>query len=198
MQKYERTKSGLVVILLIFLIALSIAYATLTQYLYINSQAIVAGQSTGWNVRFSSVTCQANGTAAITHDFTMNSTNLSGLVSRFTAPGDSIVCNIDVTNSGTINAKLSSFIIQDGSLTYTGSGTNKTADENLVTGKLQHSIVYATGDVKAGQVPSVDDTLPVGVTRSLVLTITYPSNADLPDSDVSVAGLKTTFLYSQN
>ena len=31
-----------------------------------------------------------------------------------------------------------------------------------------------------------------------VLTISYPSNADLPENDVVVTGLKTTFLYVQD
>ena len=97
-----------------------------------------------------------------------------------------------------VNAKLSTYIIQDGTLTYTGTGANKAADEALVTGKLQYSIVYGTGDAKAGQAPAVDDTLPSGVTRDLVLTITYPISETLPENDVTVAGLKTTFLYTQD
>ena len=198
MQKNEKTKNILLVVLLVFLVALSIAYATLTQYLYINSQATIAGQSAGWNVQFTAATCHTTGSASITHDFTITSTNLSDLAYKLAAPGDSVVCNIKVTNSGVISAKLSAFIIQDGSLTYTGTGSNKTADENLVSGKVQHSIVYGAGDLKAGQAPSVDDPLPAGLTRDLVLTITYPSNAQLPDNDVVVTGLRTTFLYSQN
>jgi len=198
MQKNEKSKNLLLVILLISLISLSIAYATLTQHLYITSQTTIAGQSSGWDIRFTAVTCQANGSAAIMQDFTMNATILSGLVSKFNAPGDSIVCNIKVTNNGSINAKLSSFTIQDGNLTYTGSGTNQAADEALVNGKIQHNIVYGTGDLQAGLAPSANDTLPAGVTRDLVLTITYPLSASLPESNVTVSGLKTTFLYVQD
>ncbi len=199
MQKNEKSKNMLLIVLFISLITLSIAYATLTQYLYINSEVTIAGQgSGGWDIRFTAVTCHANGNASITHDFSMSATNLSGLEYRLVAPGDSVVCNISVTNNGSIDAKLSSFAIQDGSLTYTGTGSSRLSDELLVSGKVQHSIVYATGDSQEGLVPAINDYLPSGVTRNLVLTIQYPSNANLPENDVTVSGLKTTFLYVQD
>ena len=199
MQKNEKSKNMLLIVLFISLITLSIAYATLTQYLYINSEATIAGQgSGGWDIRFTAVTCRATGHASITQDFSTSATNLSGLEYRLVAPGDSIICNISVTNNGSIDAKLSSFAIQDGSLTYTGTGSSRLSDELLVSGKVQHSIVYATGDSQEGLVPSVNDYLPSGVTRNLVLTIQYPSNANLPENDVVVTGLKTTFLYVQD
>ena len=198
MQKNERSKNILLFVLIVALVSLSIAYATLTQHLYITSQTTVIGQSKGWDIRFTAVNCQANGNATITQNFTMNATDLSGLVTRFNAPGDSVVCNIKVRNNGTINAKLSTFTLQDGSLTYTGTGANKTEDEQTVNGKIQTSIVYGLGDSQAGLTPSTNDTLPIGVERDLVLAITYSSAAGLPDSDVAVSGFKTTFLYVQD
>ena len=197
MKKNEKSKSILLAILLVSLIALSIAYAILSQNLYINSQTIIAGQSSGWDIRFTAATCHATGSAGIQHDFVMNATVLDGLIARFNAPGDSVVCDIKVTNNGIINAKLSTYAFQDGTISYLGSGTNKTADETLVTNKVHHNIVYGTGDPQAGLTPAPNDTLPSGVTRDLVLTITY-TGTDLPDNDVVVSGLKSTFLYMQN
>ena len=198
MQKNERSKNILLLILVVALVSLSIAYATLTQQLYFTSQTTITGQSAGWDIRFTQANCQGIDHATVTQGFTINATYLSGLISRFNAPGDSVVCNIKVRNNGSINAKLSTFTLQDGGLTYTGSGTNKTADETLVNGKVQTSIVYGLGDPQAGMTPTTDDTLPAGTERDLVLTITYPSNAGLPDNDVLVSGFKTTFLYIQN
>ncbi len=198
MQKNEKSRNIMLAVLLVSVVSLTIAYATLTQYLYINSETVVSGTSSSWDVRFTAATCQATGNAAIIHDFNMDATNLEGLISKFNAPGDTIVCNIKVTNNSVVNAKLSTFTIQDGQLTYTGSGATKTADETLVNGKFQYSIVYGTGDVNEGQAPTVNDTLNSGVTRDLVLTITYPSNATLPENDVTVGAFKTTFLYVQD
>lgn len=198
MSKNEKIKNILLVILMTALITLSIAYATLTQYLYINSQVTVKGAEAGWKVEFTAATCHATGSAAITHDFDLNSTELSGLVYKITVPGDSIVCNITIANNGYIPAKLSSFTKQDGNLTYVGTGESKTADEAVVNGKIQYSIVYAEGDPRAGQVPTMNDALPVGGYRNLVLTATYPSSESLPERDVTISGFKSTFLYVQD
>ena len=198
MSKNEKIKNILLIILMTALISLSIAYATLTQYLYINSQATIKGVDAGWKVEFTAATCHATGNAAITHDFNLSSTELSGLVYKITAPGDSIVCNVTVSNNGHIPAKLSSFTVQDGNLTYVGTGASKTADEAIVNGKIQYSIVYAEGDPRAGQAPTMNDFLPVGGYRNLVLTATYPVGENLPERDVVVSGFKSTFLYVQD
>lgn len=199
MEKNTRTKNILLVVLLIAVLTLSISYAALSQYLYINSSATVGGKSTGWNVAFTDVTCAPTGYAAVTTDFTSTATTLSGLVATLKAPGDSVVCHIDVTNGGSIDAKLSTFTLQDGTLTYTGSGAAKTADEALINGKLVYTIVYDDEDDDAGEVPAADDTLAVGDTRYLKLTIAYPdTETELPENDVTVSGMKTTFLYVQN
>lgn len=198
MQKNEKSKNVMLIVLLVSVISLSIAYATLTQYLYINSQTVISGQDTGWDIKFTGVACRTTGRSSITQDFTMNATNLSGLIFRINAPGDSVICNIAVTNAGVINASLSSFTIQDGTLTYTGSGSNKTADEALVNGKLQYSMVYADGDADEGEDVAAGDNLVAGTTRNVVLTITYPMSSTLPDEDVTITGLKSTFLYVQN
>jgi len=198
MRKNEKTKDVLLLILLLFLISLSIAYATLTQYLYINSGSTITGLSAGWSVEFTAVTCRATGRASITQDFTMTPTRLSGLKSKFIAAGDSIICDVRITNSGYVDAKLGTFTVQDGNLTYTGSGDTKTADEAIVNGRLQHSIVYATGDVREGLVPAMEDPLPAGTSRNLVLTIKYPEGSPLPENDVLVEGLTSTFIYVQS
>ena len=198
MQKNEKSRNIMLIVLFVSVISLTIAYATLTQYLYINSQAVVSGASSSWDVRFTQASCHTTGSAVITHDFDMDATNLAGLIARLNAPGDSVVCNIKVTNNSVVNAKLSTYTMQDGVLSYTGSGTNKTTDETLVSNNLQYSIVYGTGDAREGLAPATNDTLPSGVTRDLVLTIKYPSNATLPDLDVAVSGFSTTFLYVQD
>lgn len=202
MEKNTRTKNILLVVLLIAVLTLSISYAALSQYLYINSSATVGGKSTGWNVAFTDVSCAPTGYAAVTTPFTATATTLNGLVVTLRAPGDSVVCDVEVTNGGAIDADLSTFTLQDGSLTYTGSGDNKTADEALVNGKLVYTIVYAENDDEEGNVPGdngVDDTLAAGAERHLTLTIAYPdTETELPDNDVTISGIRTTFLYVQN
>lgn len=217
MEKNTRSKNILLAVLLIAILTLSTAYAALSQYLYINSQAVIGGSS-GWKVEFTYAHCVkatlANGTnnAVVTHDFDSavgGVASLTGLNAKFQAPGDSITCDITISNNGTIPAKLSTFALQDGStsITYTpsASGQAGTDDVTLVTGKLVYSIVYGTpaaGDPAtgtAGSAPAANDTLPVGANQPLVLTITYPSTeTSMPSDDVTIGNLKTTFLYVQN
>ena len=102
MKKNEKSKSILLAILLVSLIAVSIAYAILSQNLYINSQTIIAGQSSGWDIRFTAATCHATGSAGIQHDFVMNATVLDGLIARFNAPGDSVELMITTFGSGEV------------------------------------------------------------------------------------------------
>ena len=63
MQKRDKVKNVLLVVLVLSLVGLSIAYATLTQYLYINSQTVIGGLSSGWKVEFTAVTCHTTGSA---------------------------------------------------------------------------------------------------------------------------------------
>lgn len=206
--KNERTKNILLAVLLVAVVTLTIAYAALTATLTINSQAVVGGQSTNWKIKFVKKTGAASGdpicvaksgtTAAVTTDATLTDTLISGLVATFKAPGDEVTCEFAVTNAGQIPAKLSTFTLGNTNLTYTGSGDNKSADETLVSGKIQYSVVWGTGDTSAGSQPATNDALAVGATRPLKLTMTYPANeTSMPTNDVSVTGFSSVFNYIQ-
>jgi len=214
-EKNTRTKNILLVVLLVAVLTLSISYAALSQYLYINSSAVIGSASTSWNVAFTAVSCDEIGYAKVTTPFNSPSaqapaTTLSGLVATLKAPGDSVVCDITIKNQGAIDATLSTFTLNAGTVTYTGTGSSKTADETLTNGKLIYNVVYAQGDKSAGLVPGAqgaDDTLPAPVQndatvvseRHVTLTIGYPATETaLPENDVTVSGLSTTFLYIQN
>lgn len=205
MEKNTRTKNILLVVLLVAVLTLSISYATLSQYLYINSQATIAGRSTSWDVKFTAASCSGTGYATVTQQFTgTNTTSLSGMQATLRAPGDSIVCELTVTNAGAIDATLDTFTLQDGQLEYTDhDGNHSGADITAVSGQLVYSLKYATGDAEAGNQPdgsvtTVDDDLAHSQSRNLTLTITLPSSiTTLPENDVTISGFATTFLYVQ-
>ncbi len=221
MEKNTRTKNILLVVLLVAVLTLSISYAALSQYLYINSTAVVSGKSTVWNVAFTDVACHPVNYAAVT-PFTQAATisdanpatTLSGLSATLKAPGDSVYCDITIKNQGSIPATLSTFTLTAGTVAVTGTGTNQSADEALVSGNYVYSIVYAQDDPVTsarGQVPGTsgvdDDIDPVDPNDSTVvserhvrLTISYPDTngtQTLPDNDVTISGLSTSFLYVQ-
>lgn len=197
--KNEKTKNILLGVLLVAVLTLTVAYASLSANLYVRSTGKVEGASTNWKVEFTEVSCTASGYAAVTHTLDLNATELSGLIATFKAPGDSVECTFNVENKGQIAAKLQAFTAQGGTLTYTGTGTTKTADEQLVNGKIVYSLVYGSTDAKAGQAPAANDALAVGQSRPLKLTMTYPSTeTSMPQNDVTVSGFESTFLYVQD
>ena len=205
MEKNTRTKNILLIVLLVAVLTLSISYAALSQTLYINSTAVIGGSNTNWKILFTSANCSGTGYANVTQQFSgTNSTVLSGLIGTIRAPGDSIRCNLTVSNQGSIDATMSDFTLQDGSLTYQGTtGDTKTSDEQKVNGKLVYTLVYATGDTEATHTPdgstaTVNDDLAHGASRDMVLTITYPlTETELPVNDVTISGFKTTLVYTQ-
>lgn len=207
MEKNTRTKNILLIVLLVAVLTLSISYAALSQTLYINSEAVVGNKANSWNVKFTAATCSATGYAVVTHGFNeTQTTSLSGLVGTLKAPGDTVTCEITVSNAGAIDAELDDFDLQDSQtqITITGSGTSKTADENLVANSLNYTLVYkaggtATYDSDAGNVPASGDKLAAGSNRKLTLTIELDEDLDdLPENDVTFSNLKTTFLYVQD
>lgn len=205
MEKNTRTKNILLVVLLVAVLTLSISYATLSQYLYINSQATIAGSSTSWDVKFTAASCSGTGYAAVNQQFSgTNTTSLTGMQATLRAPGDSVVCELTVTNAGAIDATLDTFTLQDGTLTYTDHDGNHSGDDiTAVSGQLVYSLKYAAGDAEAGKQPdgdatTVDDDLDSNESRNLTLTITLPSTiTTLPENDVTISGFATTFLYVQ-
>lgn len=215
MEKNTRTKNILLIVLLVAVLTLSISYAALQQTLTINSQATVGGKNTNWNVRFTNVSCTANAHASIDTPFSStNTTSLTGLAVTLKAPGDNVVCDITISNLGTLDADLATFTLNAGSLSYTSASQTPAtaqADEALVgAGLVDYSIVYATGDADAGEEPGSQDVVsdliaapqsPATQTdRHVILTIGIDSNkteADLPSDDVTITGFSTTFLYEQ-
>ena len=216
MERNTRAKNILLIVLLVAVLTLSVAYAFLSQTLSITSQATVGGKDANWNVRFTAATCTASGNATVDAPFSpTNTTSLTGLAATLRAPGDYINCEITVENLGTIDADLTTFTLNAGNITYTGSGATKTADEAKANGLLTYAITYSENDVVTaarGQVPgngTVDDSLPAPDTsqqnarsyRNIRLRITLPTSvtdADLPNDDVVITGYSTTFLYEQD
>ena len=197
--KNERTQTIALAVLFVAVVTLTIAYAAMSQQLNITASATVANKSAAWNVHFTTATCTPSGKAQVTTAPTTSATDISGLAVKLRAPGDSVTCTFNVQNEGTLNAKISSYTAPTG--TVGGSG----ADKTLVQNNIQYSLVYGTGDTKAGSAPAVNDTLngkvtatPSGQSRPLKLTIAYKSTAtDLPSTDVSITNIHANFTYAQ-
>lgn len=199
----EKTKNALIALLIVGLVSMSIAYAALSQQLTINSGAKVLNKSALWNVHFGTpVAGTPVGEATVASGKGLvkaNDTTLSGLEVTLKAPGDSMSYTFDVTNSGTINAKIGTngvSIPDISSITVSGASND---DLTLIRNNLEFKLVYSAGDAKAGQAPADGDTLASGQTRNLTLTISYKSSATaLPSDDITVSNLSAHIDYVQD
>lgn len=192
-----KTRNILLGVLVVGLITMTIAYASLSQRLNINGSAAVNGAS-NWNVKFTEVTTgkiTKTGYAAVDTTATLVQTGATQVLTpqvTFKAPGDSVTFKFNVTNDGTINAKLSSFTtITIGNVTSSSSSDSS----NLSTFKNQisASLTYADGTAIA-----VNDTLNAGQTKNLKLVLTFSSSATtLPVGTLTIPLVQSTMVYSQ-
>ena len=192
-----KTRNILLGVLVVGLITMTIAYASLSQRLNINGSAAVNGAS-NWDVKFTEVTTgkiTKTGYAAVDTTATLVQTGATQVLTpqvTFKAPGDSVTFKFNVTNAGSINAKISSFTtITIGDVTSSSSSDSS----NLSTFKNQisASLTYADGTAIA-----VNDTLNAGQTKNLKLVLTFSSSATtLPVGTLTIPLVQSTMVYSQ-
>ena len=207
-QKNEKVKNIVLIVLLVSVIALSIAYAALSATLTINATGIVKGNGNNWDIEFvktatdsdaTHMTCVAGGYATVTTQPTIISTSFSGLRAEFKTPGDSVVCKWNVENNGQIDAYLKTLTKPtDAQLVCSGSGASQSADEAAVCGNIHYTLTYDPSGAITPGTSSTGDALNPGQDQGLILTIKYDENAStLPANDVTVTGFDTIFLYEQ-
>ena len=186
--------------LIISIVAIGIGFAAFSETLTINGNASV--QTSSWKVKFSELgTAQKTGTAAEVTAPTLSDTTIETYNVTFRTPGDSVSYKIKVSNTGSYNAKITTATIPVPTCTGKSGEATAEADATKVCDKLTYTLVYDTTDTQsAGQAVQVGDTLNVGETRPMVLTLKYADFTDatlLPAADVSISNLGITLVYSQ-
>lgn len=193
--KNRGLKIGVIAALVISVVAIGIGFATFTETLRIEGSATV--QTSTWKVKFTNLSAPTlKGTATVVTAPTINTndTTISTYDVKLSKPGDSVSYTFDVANTGTYNAKLSSFNIP--TPTCTGSGDNATADAANVCKHLTYTLTYANGTSLAEN----DALAATSGVANMKLTLTYESHdvaADLPKADVTISNLGISLVYSQ-
>ena len=186
----NKTKNIILAVLVIGLVGMTIAYASLTQTLTINNnQATV---SSNWRVRFNGTVTTTVGTTISgtttgatftsgTPTVTNDRQTITGLQATFTKPGDYVEVAFKVQNEGNIAAKGSSTTLVLGDLSCepgTNSGVTQ-AEANTFCGKLtkwvKHSdrtTNFSSADTLAaysgsGDYPSIDGILRIEMPSTL-------------------------------
>ena len=184
-------------VLVAFALVLSVAgiavgFAAMSTNLDIQGQAEVIPAS--WKIRFENLSAPSiTGDASVTTGPTItNDTHLGDYDVVLTKPGDSVVYTFDVKNAGSLDAKLTAYNFA--TPTFTGTGTNAAADATIAQTNVVYTLTYSDGSAIG-----VNDTLAAGQSKTLRLTVEYPSSATtLPEAEVDITGMDVTFTYSQD
>lgn len=174
MRNESKEKNIIIGVLCFAIIGMSIGFAALSSALNINGTAKV--QANDWDVHFVNV-ANENTVGAPN---VLNKPTIDGLSTTvnyevtLTQPGDKYSFTVDVVNDGSIDAKLSSFVIggvsteQDVYVNYTVTGM--TESQVLAAGDTETITVTIEYDpnVTAAQLPTENQTLNLSATLNFV------------------------------
>lgn len=186
----ENTKNILLGVLIVGLVAMTVAYAALTTNLQINGTATVA--ATTWNVRIEDWAPAASGNTATnitngTQADNTNTTKITGFSAILNKPGDTVTYNFKIANRGTIAATKTGFTTSVKVQTKTGEDTydagTTVANENNAYGTFTNGdveyIINCTNDASLAANTASD---------TCSLTVTYK---ELPTSSSTTTGQKS-------
>ena len=182
---------ALVAIALVAVVGIGVAAFTTT--ITVNGTGNV--NSSSWEIKFQNLSAVTKtGTAKVITAPTLTSTHIGDYAVDFTTPGDSVSYTFEVINNGTFDAELSSISL--GSPKCTGTGTTANTDATNVCKYVTYTLTYSNGTALA-----TGDKLAAGAKKTLKLTLTYKdftNAAHLPKNDVTISGLKSTLVFSQD
>lgn len=190
MENKREVKIIAIVALLVAVVGLSVAYAALSTSLSISGTATV--NSATWQVKFVEGTGKWTNTGdASATGPTFGVTSLTNISVTLVKPGDKAVYDFQVTNSGSIPAKLSENTVINKTLTCTGGASD--AENTTTCSNIVYTLTYKDGtEIKPG------DTLANGATKDLTLTVEFKSTAtEVPSQAVTVNGISATLEYVQ-
>ena len=167
------------ILMLLVLVSFSVGYAYLNKSLSIEGTTTVA--KTTWNVRFQNIQVFDNNAIVETAPTLLDNATKVSFAINLDKPGDSYGFTVDVVNSGTVDAKLSSISLTD-------ELQNK-------TNYLDYSLTYIDGvEIQEG------DALKAGEHETIKFKAYFKKDITASDleSDDTVLNLVLTATYSQS
>lgn len=171
-------KTNVLAILIVLLLVLAVAYAAFNQTLIISGTATAHGS---WDIHFenASITPEDGNTAVIGKTEGASVNDKLTVTASLSYPGDKATVSVDIANDGSVDAKLTKFLVE---------GTGFSSDGN----------VYTNGVIKV--------TVPAMLTGELLAsegtkTFTFDIEWDSTKTDTSVAQeaeFTITFDYEQS
>lgn len=191
MEKERGFRIIAVIALMVAVVGLTIGYAAYSSTLKINGAANVDPSS--WNVKFAyktgtSLVATTTGKAAMTTEATLSDTQVSGFNATLKAPGDSITYNFLVSNTGSLDAELSTFTIGNISCAPGAGSTATTEEAQAICGELSYTLTGVTAN----------EVLAAGASKELTLKLDWDANGTaLASDDIAITVGETTLIYTQ-
>lgn len=202
MEKKRKIKILTTVFLIVAVLGLTVAFATLSNTLTITGKAS-ASKST-FNVYFANLTNSLTRAEFITAPALTEGNNTSfsyevkmtGGIDENKNNSSKVVINFDVKNDSTVSAKLSNYTIGTPSCTVNAEG-GSVGVSNFCS-QLKYTLVYKNGDSTTKVTNGL--IIPAGGSKSMILTLSYdidnPSN--LPANDVKIDDLGVDMTFEQS
>lgn len=192
MEKKRLINIIILTVLIVGVVGITVVFAAIQSTLNITGTATM--QTASWEVKFENLSApQLTGAASVTTAPTLSNTSIGTFDVVVTKPGDSITYTFDVTNTGDLDGKIGTFV-KAASPTCTGvSATLAEADAALVCAALTYTLKYTLGGATVAQ----GDTLALGTTKNMTLTLSYGGDS-LPSDDVNITGLDITMIYVED
>ena len=182
----ERTKTFLIIVLLVGIVSMTIAYANFVSRLKIISNTKVV--SSNWDIHFANLVQKElptnSGTVIESPALIQTDTTIiSGLELTLSKPGDYVIYTFDIVNAGDIDAELGNFIL----------GTPVCENNEAFCSNVEYSLNYTNGQqIKVGDYlpagASINATMRIGLNRELT---------KLPTRTIDVSNLSAIFDYIQ-
>ncbi len=198
-------KKVIIIILSVMILGLSIGYAALSSSLNITGSAKLGATADSWNIHFENAKCTELGKNAKAGNIEIkNKTSLEISGVEFNAPGDMVLCTFDIVNDGTIDAKVTSITNPDkNKFTYTGSGSTKTTDEEIVKNGISttidgvQGIIYYDGKSEPTEIKLGDELKSGETKKAAVFVLLDEAMTKLPTNEVTVSNIFGQIIYGQ-
>lgn len=183
-----------------------IVYAALSQTLNITGSAEFQPES--WAVKFKASSLSAptlTGGATIAEGFapTLSDTSIGNYKVVLVQPGSSATYTFTIENTGTLDAKLTTYSPTNPSCT--GTAPTAVADQDIVcSSNLSYTLKYVGGDLTensltSGTAVAQGQLLKAGTEVQVELKLEFSSLAtQLPTNPVTIGGLNRSLIYSVN
>ena len=213
MEKERKVRVLSIAALLVAVLGLTVAFASLSQTLTINGSANMDAAS--WDIHFEKTSgkeTEVEGAATFTEP-TLSGTAIENFSATLTKPGDSVTYYFDIVNKGTVDAVVSNYNFSHGYNKCIGSregsagwedckvwdldnsGTVNASDKIKYMKLFDYNIYYVDGGKKLAS----KDTLNAGETKHMKLVIEYKDTAtELPENNITLTSSDPiTITYEQ-